>query len=79
MQELMNITVGKQLEQVAQRFPDRECLKYTDRDYRRTWQEFNAEAERIARGFMAAGIGKGDHVAIGLSPSLPLPKSAQCW
>jgi fatty-acyl-CoA synthase len=64
MQELMNITVGKQLEQVAQRFPDRECLKYTDRDYRRTWQEFNAEAERVARGFMAAGIGKGDHVAI---------------
>lgn len=62
--DMLNITVGKLLEEVAHKFPDKEAIKYTDRPYRRTWKEFNEESERIARGFMAMGIGKGDHVAI---------------
>ena len=39
-QELISITVGDLLEQVANRFPDKEAVKYTDRDYRRTWREY---------------------------------------
>jgi len=61
---MLNITVGKLLEQVARQYPDKEAVAYTDRPYRRTWREFNEESERIAKGFMALGIGKGDHVAI---------------
>lgn len=63
-QELMSITVGDLLEQVADRFPDKEAVKYTDRDYRRTWREFDQEVDRIARGMMAHGIEPGDKVAI---------------
>lgn len=63
-QELMSITVGDLLEQVADRFPDKEAVKYTDRDYRRTWREFDQEVDRIARGMMAHGIKPGDKVAI---------------
>lgn len=64
MQELMSITVGGLLEQVANNFPDREAVKYTDRDYCRTWREFDEEVNRVARGLMAHGIKKGDKVAI---------------
>ena len=62
--DLMEITVGKLLESVADRYPDREAIAYTDRDYRRTWRAFDEEVNRIAKGFLAMGIGKGDHVDI---------------
>ena len=64
MDDMMNITVGKLLEEVAKQFPNDEAVKFTDRDYRRTWKEFNEEAETIAKGFLNMGIQKGDHVAI---------------
>ena len=57
-------TIGQQLEEVAAMFPDDEAVKFTDRDYRRTWKEFSEEADTIARGFIDMGIKKGDHIAI---------------
>ena len=64
MEGFMTHTVGRQLELVAQRFPDREAVVYTDRPYRRTWKEFNDECDRIAKGFLAHGVKKGDKIAI---------------
>ena len=64
MSDFMSVTVGKLLEQVAEQYPNDQAVKYTDRDYCRTWKEFNEECERVARGLMAIGIQKGDHVAI---------------
>ena len=32
--------------------------------YRRTYSQFNAECERVARAFYALGVRRGDHVAI---------------
>lgn len=61
---LMHITVGDLLDQVAARYPDDEAVKYIDRPYRRTWREFAEECDRVAKGMLAVGIGKGDHVAI---------------
>ena len=60
----MNITVGALLDQVAEKYPDDEAVGYTDRPYRRTWKEFRDECDRVARGLMAIGVKKGDHVAI---------------
>ena len=60
----MSITVGNLLEQVADRYPDDQAVKYTDRPFDMTWREFDDEVNRIAKGFLALGIGKGDHVAI---------------
>ena len=59
MDNMLNITVGKLLEQVADTYPNRQAVKYCDRDYERTWREFDQEAARIARGLLSIGIGKG--------------------
>lgn len=64
MDKMINCTLGEMLDSVAQRYPDREAVKYNDRPYRRTWSGFRDECGRAAKGLMAAGIGKGDHVAI---------------
>ncbi len=64
MENLWSITVGDLLEDVAKRFPDRNAITYTDRDYKRSWKEFNEEVNRTAKGFIKIGVKKGDHVAI---------------
>ncbi|MFA9379560.1 MAG: AMP-binding protein [Acetanaerobacterium sp.] len=64
MNELMEITLGSLLKDLGRRYPDSLAVKYTDRDFCRTWKELDEETDRLARGFMAIGIGKGDHVAI---------------
>lgn len=62
--DLIEITVGNLLEQVAAQYPNDNAIKYIDRDYARTWQEFDAEVDRVAKGFISMGVVKGDHVAI---------------
>lgn len=62
--EFITKTVGDVLSDVANVFPNKEAIKYTDRNYTRTWKEFNDEAELIGRGLLALGIKRGDHVAI---------------
>ncbi len=57
-------TLGDYLSSVAEKYPDRIAIKYNDRDYVRTWKELDEEVDRVAKGFLALGIGKGDHVAI---------------
>lgn len=64
MDKLMEVTVGEQVENVAREFPNDLAVKYITRDYERTWCEFNDEIDKIAKGFIAAGVKKGDHVAI---------------
>ena len=64
MNELVSITVGKLLEQVANTYPDDQAVKYIDRPFDTTWREFNEKCDQIAKGFLRLGIKKGDHVAI---------------
>ena len=64
MEKLIEITVGNLLEQVATQYPDCQAIKYIDRDYCRSWSEFDLEVDKVAKGFTAIGIKKGDHVAI---------------
>ena len=64
MDGFMTHTVGQQLERVAAAYPDKEAIKYTDRPYRRTWREFNEECDRVAKGFLAHGVKKGNKIAI---------------
>ncbi len=61
---MLNKTIGGMLEEMAQRFPNNLAVKYTDSDYERTYSEFNAECDEIAKGFLKLGVKKGDHVAI---------------
>ncbi len=63
-QEFLTRTLGEQIAYMAEKYPDDVMINYTDRDYKRTWKEFNDECEIIARGFMSLGLKKGSHIAI---------------
>ncbi|RYD03439.1 hypothetical protein N752_19870 [Desulforamulus aquiferis] len=64
MQKLDRITVGALLDRVAAENPDNDALVYTDRDLRYSYREFNELCRKVAKGLMALGIQKGEHVAI---------------
>lgn len=61
---LIEMTLGDLLDRVTSLYPDVEALVSLDRPYRKTYREFNEEVDRLARGFMAMGVKKGNHVAI---------------
>ncbi|MDQ0158906.1 AMP-binding protein [Alkalibacillus salilacus] len=61
---LTNLTIGELIEQQANNFPDYEAAVYPEKGIRWTYKQFNEEVNRVAKGFMAFGIDKGDHVAI---------------
>ena len=58
------LTLGEFLEKQARRLPDHEFIVYQDRDLRWSFADFNARVDSLARGLLAIGIGKGDHVGI---------------
>lgn len=64
MEILLNKTMGQLLDEIAEMYPHQEAVIYTDRPFRKTYREFNEICDRVARGFLAMGVKKGDHVAI---------------
>ena len=61
---LIDMTFGDLLDAQAQRFPDHDCLISPHRKQRYSYAQFRDECNRVARGMLAMGIKKGDHVAI---------------
>ena len=59
-----DVTVGRLLTALANTLPDREALIYSHRGLRLTFAALEQEARTIARGLMAIGVGRGDHVAL---------------
>jgi len=64
MEQLMNITLGNLLDEIAEKYPDRDAVIYTDRPFRKTYSQFRELCNQVAKGFMALGVKKGDHVAV---------------
>lgn len=64
MKQLWNITMGDLLEQTAAKYPDNDCVIYTQWDFRKTYKEFNELVDVVAKGMLALGIKKNDKVAI---------------
>jgi fatty-acyl-CoA synthase len=58
------LTLGEYLEKQARRLPDHEFIVYPDRDLRWSFADFNARVDSLAKGLLAIGLGKGDHVGI---------------
>ncbi|OAT85589.1 AMP-binding protein [Desulfotomaculum copahuensis] len=58
------ITIGDLLDQTAARYPEHDALVYADRNVRYTYRQFRDACNRVARGLMALGIKRGEHVAI---------------
>ena len=61
---LLPDTIGDNLDATVARFGDREALVDCAQGIRWTYAEFGAEVDRLARGFMAAGLVKGDRIGI---------------
>lgn len=64
MEQLLKITIGDLLDKIAEEFPDHDAIIYTDRPFRKTYSQFRDLVNQVAKGFIAMGIKKGDHVAI---------------
>lgn len=62
--EFIENTLGGVLDDLSKNNPNGWAVRYTDRNYFRTWKELNDEADLIARGMMSLDVKKGDHVAI---------------
>ena len=58
------LPIGDILDHQTGRYPDREALVHAATGDRFTYRRFHAEVERVARGLMAIGIQKGQHVGI---------------
>ena len=57
-------TLGAVLEDQAARFPDKEFIVYPDRDLRFTYQQFDARVNALAKGLLAIGLRKGEHLGL---------------
>ena len=58
------LTLGRQLEFWARETPDHDFIVYPDRNLRWTYRQFDDRVNRLAKGLLAIGIRKGDHVGI---------------
>lgn len=62
--EFIEKTLGQIIGDLAAMRPDGLAFKFADRDYRRTWKEFDEETTLIAKGFMALGVQKDEKISM---------------
>jgi len=62
--EYIEKTLSQVLREKTQAHPDHEFIVYSDRNLRFTYAEFDKRVDDLAKGFLAMGIKKGDHVGI---------------
>jgi fatty-acyl-CoA synthase len=62
--EYFETTLGALLREKARTQPDHDFLVYADRDLRFTYAEFDRRVDDLAKGFLAVGLQKGDHIGI---------------
>ena len=66
--ELIELTLGDLLDRRAEELPDKEALVYHypefGLDLRMNYRQYRDTVNQLAKGLMALGIAKGDHVAV---------------
>lgn len=62
--QLLDKTLGQVLEEKTQAHPRKEFLVYSDRNLRFTYAQFNERVNALAKGLLAIGLKKGDHLGI---------------
>ena len=70
MNELMSITLGDLLEKNASKYPAYLAVKYIESSYERTYYDLNNDVDKVARGLLGMGLGKGDNIAV-WAPNYP--------
>jgi fatty-acyl-CoA synthase len=61
---LLKTTIGDLLDRQAERFGERDALVHIEHGVRYTYAEFRAECDRVAKGLIALGVQKGEHIGI---------------
>jgi len=61
---LIEATIGRHFEAIADRFPEREALVSRHQNLRYTYRALDREANRLASALMRAGLAKGDRAGI---------------
>src|SRR3954454_23001242 len=61
---LLGDTIGRSLDQAAQRWGDREALVSPSHGVRWTWTELAARVDALAAGFVALGLERGERIGI---------------
>jgi len=61
---MISKTIGEILDETASKYPENDALVYVDRDLRWSYAEFKDRCDQLARGLMALGIKRGDHIAV---------------
>ncbi|MCU0848799.1 MAG: AMP-binding protein [Spirochaetes bacterium] len=64
MTQFVKKTIGQVLKETAEKFSKNEALIYPEFGIRQNYGEFLASCRKVARGLMALGVKKGDHVAV---------------
>ncbi len=66
--QLIDLTIGELLDQRAAEMPEKEALVYNYPEFglelRLTYRQYRDTVNRLAKGLMAIGVEKGDHVAV---------------
>ena len=61
---LLDDTIGRHFDEMADRFPECPALVVAHQDIRWSYREYREEIERLATGLLALGVTKGDRVGI---------------
>lgn len=61
---LLGMTIDQALKSTVEKYPDAEALTVPYQGYRRTYKEFDADVQKVAKGILSYGIEKGDRVGI---------------
>jgi fatty-acyl-CoA synthase len=64
MSQPINATMGRLLDDIAERYPGNEALIYHERGLRYTYREFNEVCRQVAKGLLKLGMRKGDNISI---------------
>ncbi|MDO9514950.1 MAG: AMP-binding protein [Syntrophales bacterium] len=64
MSGFKKITMGGLLRETTSRFPENDALVCPEFGVRESYAEFLISCTRVARGFLAIGVKKGDHVSV---------------
>lgn len=68
--KLVKQTIGQYLDQVASQYPENEAVAWEGQ--RLTYRQLLDRADAVAKGFLAAGICRGTHVAVVGNNGIPL-------
>jgi fatty-acyl-CoA synthase len=62
--DLLKTTIGDLLDRQAEHFGERDALIHVEHGVRYSYTAFRDECDRVAKGLIALGVQKGDHVGI---------------